>query len=48
MGMNGRIKFFDLNQLAEFLKAFTGSTATFEVWQDQVTKRWILEFSEGY
>lgn len=46
--MNGRIKFFDLAQLADFLKAFTGSTATFEVWQEQNTGRWILEFSDGY
>lgn len=45
--MNGRIKFWNLEQVAEFLKAFTGSTATFEVWQDQQTKRWVLEFSGG-
>lgn len=46
--MNGKIKFFDLTQLAEFLKAFAGSTATFEVWQEQNTGRWILEFQGGY
>jgi hypothetical protein len=46
--MNGRITFWELKDLAEFLKAFTGSTATFEVNQDQNTKRWVLEFKEGY
>ena len=47
-GMNGRIKFFDLKQLADFLKEFTDSTAVFEVWQEQNTGRWILEFSGGH
>jgi hypothetical protein len=46
--MNGVIKFNDLNQLADFLKAFTGSTAIFEVRQCETTKRWILEFTGGY
>jgi len=46
--MNGRIKFFDLKQLADFLKEFTDSTAVFEVWQEQNTGRWILEFSGGH
>ena len=46
--MSGIIKFNDLNELAEFLKAFTGSTATFEVHQDMTTKRYILEFTGGY
>jgi hypothetical protein len=46
--MNGKIIFWDLRDLADFLKAFTGSTAIFEVTQDQNTKRWILQFNEGY
>jgi hypothetical protein len=46
--MKGKIYFYELSELATFLKAFTGSTATFEVKQDQPTKRWILEFLGGY
>ena len=46
--MNGIIKFETLEQLSEFLKAFTGSTAMFEVRQDETTKRWVLEFTGGY
>ena len=46
--MNGKIYFNDLKELAEFLKYFTGSTATFEVKQEMDTKRWVLKFLEGY
>jgi hypothetical protein len=45
--MNGKIFFMDLEQLAKFLKAFTGSTATFEVKQ-QSNGQWVLTFLEGY
>lgn len=46
--MNGKIKFFDLRQLADFLKEFAGSTAIFEVRQEQNTGYWILEFTGGH
>jgi hypothetical protein len=45
--MNGTIFFMDLEQLAKFLKAFTGSTATFEVKQE-TSGRWVLTFLGGY
>lgn len=45
--MNGKIYFMDIEQLAKFLKSFTGSTATFEVKQDS-SARWVLEFKGGY
>ena len=45
--MNGTITFYNLEQLAEFLKEFTGSTATFEVWQDSCSMRWLLKFTGG-
>jgi hypothetical protein len=45
--MNGKIYFMELSQLSEFLKEFTGSTATFEVKQDG-NGRWVLEFLGGY
>ena len=44
--MNGEIIFKELEDLATFLKAFTGSTATFEVKQD--CRGWVLEFNGGY
>ena len=46
--MNGKIYFNDLRELATFLKAFTGATATFEVKIEESTKRWVLHFLEGY
>lgn len=45
--MNGKIYFYDLKQLAEFLREFTGSTAIFEVKQEG-TGRWVLEFTGGF
>lgn len=45
--MNGIIKFSDLNQLAEFLQAFVGSTAIFEVYQNN-DKDWVLRFTGGF
>jgi len=44
--MNGKIFFSDTNELAEFLKNFTGSMATFEV-QYQGSK-WVLTFLGGF
>ena len=44
--MSGTITFYNLEQLAEFLKEFTGSTATFEVGQD-CSQRWVLKFTGG-
>ena len=47
--MDGEIYFNDLGELAEFLIAFRGSTAKFEVKQDiTATKRWILKFLGGF
>jgi len=31
-----------------FLRAFTGSTATFEVQYNPRAARWVLEFLEGF
>jgi hypothetical protein len=45
--MNGSIFFYDLKQLADFLKEFTGSTATFEVKQEGAG-RWVLTFQGGF
>ncbi len=45
--MNGKIYFYDLNQLSDFLKSFVGSTATFEVKQDG-SNRWVLTFLGGF
>ena len=44
--VNGKITFYNLEQLAEFLKEFTGSSATFEVGQD-TSMRWVLRFTGG-
>jgi len=44
--MNGKIFFDNTSDLAEFLKDFTGSTATFEV-QRQGSK-WVLTFLGGF
>lgn len=46
--MNGTIIFWDLRDLADFLKAFTGSTAMFTVTQNSNNKSWVLTFNEGY
>lgn len=46
--MNGKIWFNDLKDLAEFLKHFKDSTATFEVKQEHPTMRWVLTFTGGY
>jgi hypothetical protein len=45
--MDGTITFWDLSQLAEFLKEFTGSTAKFTVTQDG-SNRWVLTFTGGF
>ena len=45
--MDGKIIFWDLKQLADFLKEFSGSTAKFIVSQD-TNQRWVLEFTGGY
>ena len=45
--MYGKIIFWDLKQLAEFLAEFTGQTAKFVVSQDG-SNRWVLEFTGGY
>jgi hypothetical protein len=44
--MNGKIEFTSLEQLAEFLKAFTGSTAIFRVCE--TGSGWVLEFTGGF
>lgn len=44
--MNGKIYFDSLKELSEFLKYFTGSTATFKVVSDG--NQWILEFNGGF
>jgi hypothetical protein len=44
--MNGRIEFENLQELGEFLKYFTGSTAAFNVYKRGY--KWVLEFTGGY
>ncbi len=44
--MNGKITFTSLVDLAEFLKEFAGSTATFEV--EERGSVWVLEFKGGF
>jgi hypothetical protein len=46
--MNGKIFFNDLKELAEFLRHFHGSPATFEIKQEIPTMRWVLTFLGGY
>lgn len=43
--MNGKIYFNSLTELAEFLRQFSGSTATFEVTKGN---QWVLEFLGGF
>ena len=45
--MDGKIYFWDLKQLAEFLEHFVGNTAKFEVKQDG-SNRWVLVFTGGF
>lgn len=44
--MYGKLYFEDAEELAKFLKAFTGSTAIFEVRPDGYN--YVLEFKGGY
>ena len=44
--MHGKIIFTSLVDLAEFLKEFTGSTATFSV--EEHGSGWVLEFTGGF
>jgi len=44
--MNGSIYFDNLQELAEFLKEFQGSTATFQV--NKQGSGWQLKFLGGY
>jgi hypothetical protein len=44
--MNGIIWFKSIEELAEFLKAFTGSTACFEV--EALDGVWRLKFTGNY
>ena len=51
--MNGTITFNSLQEVAAFLKEFTGSTATFEVFarvngRGDNDTQWVLEFKGGY
>lgn len=44
--MNGQIKFASLSQMAEFLREFTGASATFEAYETD-DGGWILKFTGG-
>jgi hypothetical protein len=44
--MNGTITFESWSEVAEFLKEFTGSTATFNIHREG--SRFILKFLGGY
>lgn len=45
--MDGTIEFTNLEELAEFLKAFTGSTSKFTVRKVSMNT-WVLEFTGGF
>ena len=45
--MNGKIYLDSLAEVAEFLKSFVGSTATFEV-RHNGNGGWVIEFGGGY
>ena len=45
--MHGKVYFNSTKELAEFLKALTGTTAVFEVHPND-NDRWTLEFTGGY
>jgi len=45
--MNGKIYFNTTEELADFLKAFTGSTAVFES-RRETNGKWVVEFLGGY
>lgn len=44
--MQGKIYFDTLMELSEFLSAFVGSTAIFEVRKNH--NQWVLEFMGGF
>ena len=44
--MNGTIYFDNIQDLADFLKHYTGGTATFEVYQKNA--QWQLTFLGGF
>lgn len=44
--MNGKIFFDDLQDLTDFLRYFTGSTATFKV--QKRGSQWVLTFLGGF
>lgn len=44
--MNGKIYFTSMAELAEFLRLFSGCTATFNV--ERGTGHWVLTFIGGY
>lgn len=44
--MNGKIYFNSLTELAEFLRQFSGCTATFEVTHN--ARQWVLTFLGGF
>jgi hypothetical protein len=44
--MNGKVYFDSLAEMAEFLKSFTGSTATFEA--KQHGSKWMIVFLGGF
>lgn len=46
--MHGTITFGKLEDLATFLKAFTGSTAIFKVKMEPFGGGWVLEFTGGF
>lgn len=46
--MNGKIIFANAEELAKFLKEFTGSTATFKVMPTGYNNEYELEFLGGF
>ncbi len=45
--MNGKITFNNVEEVGKFLKAFTGSTATFEIVENPMGG-YILTFTGGF
>jgi hypothetical protein len=45
--MNGTITFDRIEDMAEFLKNMTGSTATFVAYQDREHDKWVVKFTGG-
>jgi hypothetical protein len=46
--MNGQVTFDRVEDMAAFLKSFTGSTAVFVAYHDDTHDKWVVRFTGGY